>query len=178
MSYNIRTYPPFDRAIKRLNKRYKSLKADLLKLIAELQENPQMGADLGKGFRKVRMQISAKGKGKSGGARVITYIVRVSEADAAKLKLGQSLSPKNYGVDALRGVDADSCVLRGQVEGNGCVLRGQAEGNIFERGDAVSDVFKYNVDDGVEAVATFEGKLVAVVRIDNRKIAPVRVFNL
>ena len=83
MSYNIRTYPPFDRAIKRLNKRYKSLKADLLKLIAELQENPQMGADLGKGFRKVRMQISAKGKGKSGGARVITYIVRVSEADAA-----------------------------------------------------------------------------------------------
>lgn len=83
MSYNIRTYPPFDRAIKRLNKRYKSLKMDLLKLIAELQENPQMGADLGKGFRKVRMQISAKGKGKSGGARVITYIVRVSEADAA-----------------------------------------------------------------------------------------------
>ncbi len=116
-------------------------------------------------------------------------VIAVSEADAAKLKLGQSLSPKNYGVDALRGVDADSCVLRGQVEGNGCVLRGQAEGNgcvlrgqaegnIFERGDAVSDVFKYNVDDGEEAVATFEGKLVAVVRIDNRKIAPVRVFNL
>ena len=60
-------------------------------------------------------------------------VIAVSEADAAKLKLGQGLSPKVYGLD-------------GSVE--------------------------------YEAVATHDGKMVAVVRIDNRKIAPVRVFNL
>ena len=60
-------------------------------------------------------------------------VIAVSEDDAAKLKLGQGLSPKTYGLD-------------GSIE--------------------------------YEAVATHDGKMVAVVRIDNRKIAPVRVFNL
>lgn len=76
-------------------------------------------------------------------------VIAVSEADAAKLKMGQSISPKNYGVGALVGAGTEDGILR--------------------------DVC---ADDGVEAVATFEGKLVAVVRIDKRRIAPVRVFNL
>lgn len=33
-------------------------------------------------MRKVRMRISSKGKGKSGGARVITFTVIVSQQDA------------------------------------------------------------------------------------------------
>ncbi len=36
-----------------------------------------MGTDLGSGVRKVRMSITSKGKGKSGGARVITYTTDV-----------------------------------------------------------------------------------------------------
>lgn len=32
-----------------------------------------MGVDLGEGFRKVRIAITSKGKGKSGGCRVITF---------------------------------------------------------------------------------------------------------
>lgn len=41
-----------------------------------------MGVDLGKGLRKVRMAIASKGKGKSGGARVITFVVLLATNDA------------------------------------------------------------------------------------------------
>lgn len=60
-------------------------------------------------------------------------VIAVSEADAAKLKLGQGLSPRAYGIENA---------------------------------------------DAYDAVAVCSGKMVAIVRIDNRKIAPVRVFNL
>ena len=65
----IKTIPPFDRALKKLQKRYKSIVADYLTLLEELRQNPFVGTDLGKGVRKVRMAISAKGKGKSHGKR-------------------------------------------------------------------------------------------------------------
>ena len=58
--------------------------------------------------------------------------IAVTEADAAKLKQGQGLSPKAYQVNHLI---------------------------------------------GQEVSATCNGSLVAMVRIDERKIAPVRVFN-
>ena len=59
-------------------------------------------------------------------------VLAVSEADAAKLRLGQGLSPKNYDIDNLT---------------------------------------------GKQAVAVFESSPAAIVRIDERKISPVRVFN-
>jgi hypothetical protein len=42
-------------------------------------KNPFQGTDLGGGVRKIRMAIASKGKGKSGGARVLTLTVLVSE---------------------------------------------------------------------------------------------------
>ena len=81
MNYSIETFPPFDRAAKRLAKRYKSLKDDLSQLINELRANPQMGTDLGNGFRKIRMAVKSKGKGKSGGARIITFTLILSQED-------------------------------------------------------------------------------------------------
>lgn len=63
-------------------KRYHSIKKDYQKLLDELAKNPYQGADLGHGLRKVRMAISAKGKGKSGGARVITLILAYSEEES------------------------------------------------------------------------------------------------
>lgn len=45
------------------------------------------GVDLGRNLRKVRMAITAKGKGKSGGARVITYTLLVAEVDSALMLL-------------------------------------------------------------------------------------------
>ena len=77
MNYNIKTY----REAKRLAKRYKSLKQDITELAKELLENPETGIDLGHGIHKVRMPIKSKGKGKSGGARVITVIIALSQTE-------------------------------------------------------------------------------------------------
>lgn len=56
-------------------KKYASMRADLELLIASLEENPTQGTSLGKSCYKVRLAIKSKVKGKSGGARVITYVV-------------------------------------------------------------------------------------------------------
>ena len=51
-------------------------------MIDDLEQNPLLGTDLGDGLRKFRMKITSKGKGKSGGARVITFTLVVSQQDA------------------------------------------------------------------------------------------------
>lgn len=74
MNYKVHTISLFDKQAKRLSKRYPSLKKDLSNLIQKLQVNPNEGIPLGNGFYKIRLQIISKGKGKSGGGRVITYV--------------------------------------------------------------------------------------------------------
>lgn len=71
----------FDKEAKRLGKKYPSLKKDLIALGNGLLENPLLGVDLGNGFRKIRLAIASKGKGKSHGARVITYTEAVVNVD-------------------------------------------------------------------------------------------------
>lgn len=66
------TTDEFKRCAKPLAKRYKSFNQDYQDLLDELEKNPRLGTDLGMGYRKVRMVIKSKRKGKSGGARVIT----------------------------------------------------------------------------------------------------------
>ena len=73
MSYNIKTIPYFDKQAKRLARKYKSLKSELTKLIDELAEEPLQGISLGNNCYKIRLAIKSKGRGKSGGARVITH---------------------------------------------------------------------------------------------------------
>lgn len=63
----------FIKSAKAIAKRYRSFNSDYQNLIKELEENPLQGNDLGNGIFKVRMAISSKGKGKSGGARIITF---------------------------------------------------------------------------------------------------------
>lgn len=75
MKIEIITTPEFDKQYKRLKKKYQSLKNDLLLLEKQLQENPETGVSLGGNIRKIRISIKSKGKGKSSGARVITYTV-------------------------------------------------------------------------------------------------------
>ena len=79
MNVSITTLDEFERQARRLSKKYKSLKDDLANLQKELLENPFQGDDLGGGVRKIRMAINSKGKGKSGGARVLTLNVLVSD---------------------------------------------------------------------------------------------------
>ncbi|MCE3227568.1 MAG: hypothetical protein K0S32_2119 [Bacteroidetes bacterium] len=74
MSFKIKTISVFEKQAKRLSKKYPSLKKDLLLLVNELSENPEMGTSLGSNCYKVRFAITSKGKGKSGGARIITNI--------------------------------------------------------------------------------------------------------
>lgn len=58
------------------------MKQDYARLLEELRANPFMGTELGNHLRKVRMAITSKGKGKSGGARVITYTVILARVEA------------------------------------------------------------------------------------------------
>ena len=83
MNYTIKTAKSFDKEIKRLRKRYASIADDYENLLNELRNNPHLGTDLGGGLRKIRMAITSKGRGKSGGERVITFsvVVAVEETD-------------------------------------------------------------------------------------------------
>ena len=84
MNYAIVSTEYFDRQAKILSKKYRSLFDDLESFKKELLKNPTMGNDLGDNFRKVRMAIASKNRGKSGGARVITFTLLV---DVEKTKI-------------------------------------------------------------------------------------------
>lgn len=73
MNFEIRTIDNFDRQAHKLARHYPSFRDDFKTLLEDLKKSPLAGTDLGSGVRKVRMAIASKGKGKSGGARVITY---------------------------------------------------------------------------------------------------------
>ena len=82
MNYKINVLYPFERELKRLSKKYYSIKKDYAILLNELYHNPNAGINLGSGIRKVRMAIGSKGRGKSHGARVITVTIFVNVEDA------------------------------------------------------------------------------------------------
>jgi len=70
----VRITKNFNTAAKPLFKKYHSLSKDLLKLEKELILTPRLGTPLGQDTYKIRLKITSKGKGKSGGARVITLV--------------------------------------------------------------------------------------------------------
>lgn len=76
---NFKTTTTFEKSAKRLSKKYPSFKKDFEALSNQITENPSMGVSLKGGFRKIRLSITSKGKGKSGGARVITYNVIIEK---------------------------------------------------------------------------------------------------
>ena len=75
MSFSVIPTDKFKKEAKRLSKKYPSIKEELTALGRLLAEQPETGTALGNNAYKVRMAISSKGKGKSGGARIITYVV-------------------------------------------------------------------------------------------------------
>ena len=79
MSYTVRPSPEFQRRAKKLLKKYPSLPQDLHALFALLSDVPTSGTALGKNCYKIRLSINSKGKGSSGGARVITYVAVLNE---------------------------------------------------------------------------------------------------
>ena len=79
--------PEFERGAKALRKKYASFESDYETFLDELERNPFSGEPLGKHTYKNRMAISSKGKGKSGGARVITYNVKQLVGDEVLITL-------------------------------------------------------------------------------------------
>lgn len=79
MSYSIIAVPTFRKELKKLAKKYHSLKTELAALFESLEENPIQGTALGRNCYKIRIAIASKGKGKSGGARLITNFVIAEE---------------------------------------------------------------------------------------------------
>ena len=73
MHCNILTIPEFDKSVKKLSKRYKNIKNDLVELVIQLQENPNLGMALFNNCYKIRLANSSVPTGKSKGFRVITY---------------------------------------------------------------------------------------------------------
>ena len=71
MNYEIITIAPFDRQLKRLVKKYPSLKSEFIAFATSLMENPEQGTSLGANCYKIRLAIASKNKGKSGGGRII-----------------------------------------------------------------------------------------------------------
>ena len=74
MNYKVELSPNFIMEARRLGKKYRSLKTDLAKLFEELERNPGLGTPLGNDVYKIRLAVASKGKGKSGGARLISYV--------------------------------------------------------------------------------------------------------
>ncbi len=74
MIYQIEPTSRFLKLVKRLCRKYPSLLDDVDQLTHELKIHPITGTAIGMGCYKIRLAIKSKGKGKSGGGRVITYV--------------------------------------------------------------------------------------------------------
>ena len=74
MSYSIIPTLRFEKEVKRLAKKFPSLKSEFSEFVAGILEDPKAGTFIGNNCYKIRLAIGSKGKGKSGGARVITYL--------------------------------------------------------------------------------------------------------
>ena len=65
----------FEKKYKFFNKKFVSLKTELKLLETELLKNSNIGVSLGNGLYKIRLANKDKVSGKSGGFRIITYII-------------------------------------------------------------------------------------------------------
>lgn len=86
MSFNVKSIDVFEKQAKRLIRKFPSLKFELLELVQKLKETPEMGVHIGNNCYKIRISIASKGKGKRGGARVITNFV-ISETTVYLLSI-------------------------------------------------------------------------------------------
>ncbi len=86
MRYSVVSTSNFKKELKRLAKKYPSILNDVLMLIDTMEFEPMQGVSLGNHFYKIRLAVSSKGLGKSGGARVISYIKVVTTLQSTAMK--------------------------------------------------------------------------------------------
>lgn len=75
MNFSVIPSNRFKKEAKRLIRKFPSLRQELSDLSDTLTVEPELGTPLGNDTFKIRLAIKSKGKGKSGGGRVITYAV-------------------------------------------------------------------------------------------------------
>jgi len=79
MAFDVLFSSSFKRELKRIAKKHKQILKDIGQLSDDLSNNPKIGIDLGQNVYKIRLSVTGTSKGKSGGARVITYVKFVNE---------------------------------------------------------------------------------------------------
>lgn len=86
MKYSFFETSFFEKELKRLAKKHRSLKSDIETLQKNIENDkiPDFD-DLGNGLKKIRLKVTSKGKGKSGGARVVTREIIINTSDATIL---------------------------------------------------------------------------------------------
>ena len=72
--YTIAIVGNFKKELKALSNKYPSMLEDVQGLVTQMEINPFIGSSPGNGFYKIRLAITSKGSGKSGGARIIANI--------------------------------------------------------------------------------------------------------
>lgn len=79
MKFDVFTSSLFNKEFKKLCKKYKSAKSDIITFVENLKTNPIQGIPIGNECYKIRIAISSKGKGKSGGVRLINNVRVINE---------------------------------------------------------------------------------------------------
>ena len=100
MSYEVRVVDEFKKDVKKLLKKYRSIKTDILELIEKLEEDYTIGIDLGSNLYKIRVKNSDIG-GKSGGYRVI-YYTRLAKERVYLLTIFSKTQKENIDVKSLK----------------------------------------------------------------------------
>lgn len=106
MNFSVNTIPKFEKELKWLSKKYPSLKGEFKALVLSLKTDPVQGVPLGNRCYKIRLSVSSKGKGKSGGARVITCI-KIQETKVFLLTIFDKLEQENISDSDLRALLKD-----------------------------------------------------------------------
>jgi len=78
--------PSFKRKVKPLVKKYRTLKNNIDQLANDLIQDPYLGESYGANIYKVRLADESKGKGKSGGFRIMYYLA-IKKEDSVEILL-------------------------------------------------------------------------------------------
>ena len=79
MSFEVRYTSDFEHSLKKIAKKHRSIRDDISTLIQQLEQEPRTGIQIRTNLYKIRLNISGSNKGKSGGARIITYVLTLKE---------------------------------------------------------------------------------------------------
>jgi len=109
MAFNVVLTAGFKKDLKHIAKKHRQILADITSLIEELSKTPEIGTDLGKNVYKIRLAITGTSKGKSGGARVITYVKIIAQT----IVLAEIYLKSEYDT-----VDVDAVIERLSGEGH------------------------------------------------------------